>query len=48
MPIVQCGTGALALIEVQAPSRRRMAAADYVRGRRIAARAWHMKPRRSQ
>jgi methionyl-tRNA formyltransferase len=37
VPIVQCGTGALALIEVQAPGRRRMAAADYLRGRRIAA-----------
>ena len=29
--------GSLALIEVQAPGRRRMAAADYLRGRRVAA-----------
>ena len=36
-PIVQCGRGLLALIEVQAPGRRRMAAADYLRGRRGAA-----------
>jgi methionyl-tRNA formyltransferase len=35
--IVKCGNGALALIEVQAPGRRRMAAADYTRGRRGAA-----------
>ena len=33
---VQCGDGALALLEVQAPGRRRMAAADYLRGRRVA------------
>ncbi len=36
-PIVQCGRGLLALIEVQAPGRRRMAAADYLRGRRATA-----------
>ena len=36
-PIVKCGRGSLALIEVQAPSRRRMAAADYLRGRRVTA-----------
>ena len=36
-PIVQCGRGLLALIEVQAPGRRRMAAADYLRGRRVTA-----------
>jgi methionyl-tRNA formyltransferase len=35
--IVQCGDGALALLEVQAPGRRRMAATEYLRGRRVAA-----------
>jgi methionyl-tRNA formyltransferase len=35
--VVQCGDGALALLEVQAPGRRRMAAAEYLRGRRVAA-----------
>jgi methionyl-tRNA formyltransferase len=35
-PVVQCGNGALALLEVQAPGRRRMRAADFMRGRRIA------------
>jgi len=34
-PIVQCGTGRLALTEVQSPGRKRMAAADFARGRRI-------------
>ncbi|MGD0290976.1 MAG: methionyl-tRNA formyltransferase [Candidatus Binataceae bacterium] len=34
-PMVKCGTGSLALIDVQAPSRRRMAAVDYMRGRRV-------------
>jgi methionyl-tRNA formyltransferase len=34
-PVVQCGAGRLALIEVQAPGRKRMAAADFARGRRI-------------
>jgi methionyl-tRNA formyltransferase len=36
-PVVKCGTGSLALIDVQAPSRRRMGAADYLRGRRVVA-----------
>jgi len=35
-PVVQCGSGALALLEVQGPGRRRMRAADFMRGRRIA------------
>jgi methionyl-tRNA formyltransferase len=35
--VVKCGRGSLALIEVQAPGRRRMAAAEYLRGRRITA-----------
>lgn len=35
-PRVKCGSGSLALIEVQAPGRRRMPAADYLRGRRVA------------
>lgn len=34
-PTVQCGRGLLELIEVQAPGRRRMRAADFVRGHRI-------------
>ncbi len=34
-PIVKCGAGLLALIEVQAAGRRRMAAADFFRGRRV-------------
>jgi methionyl-tRNA formyltransferase len=34
-PVVKCRTGSLALIEVQAAGRRRMAAADYLRGRRV-------------
>ena len=34
-PVVKCGNGLLALIEVQAPGRRRMPAADYMRGRRV-------------
>jgi methionyl-tRNA formyltransferase len=34
-PVVKCGNGSLALIEVQAPGRRRMAAADFMRGRRV-------------
>jgi methionyl-tRNA formyltransferase len=33
-PVVKCGTGYLALLEVQAPARRRMSAADFFRGRR--------------
>jgi methionyl-tRNA formyltransferase len=36
LPVVKCGVDALALIEVQAPGRRRMAAADFMRGRRVA------------
>ena len=35
-PAVRCGDGRLILLEVQAPGRKRMAAADFVRGRRIA------------
>lgn len=34
-PIVNCGSGLLALLEVQAAGRRRMAAADFFRGRRV-------------
>jgi len=36
-PIVKCGEGLLELVEVQAPGRRRMAAADFMRGRRVSA-----------
>jgi methionyl-tRNA formyltransferase len=36
LPVVKCGAGALALMEVQAPGRRRMGAADFMRGRRVA------------
>lgn len=36
-PLVKCGAGWLALVEVQAPGRRRMPAADFMRGRRVAA-----------
>jgi methionyl-tRNA formyltransferase len=35
--IVQCGEGLMELIETQAPGRRRMAAAEFMRGRRVAA-----------
>jgi methionyl-tRNA formyltransferase len=35
-PIVKCGEGQLELLELQAPGRRRMAAADFMRGRRVA------------
>jgi methionyl-tRNA formyltransferase len=35
-PVVQCGRGTLSLLEVQAPGRRRLAAADFMRGRRAA------------
>jgi methionyl-tRNA formyltransferase len=35
VPIVQCGRGRLALLEVQAAGRKRMAAADFFRGRRV-------------
>ena len=34
-PIVQCGIGGLRLIEVQAPGRKRVPAADFVRGKRV-------------
>jgi methionyl-tRNA formyltransferase len=34
-PVVKCGSGMLALVEVQAAGRRRMAAADFFRGRRV-------------
>jgi methionyl-tRNA formyltransferase len=34
-PLVQCGTGALRLVEVQSPGRKRMSAADFFRGKRI-------------
>ena len=37
VPLVQCGIGALSLLEVQAPGRKRMAAGDFMRGRRITA-----------
>jgi methionyl-tRNA formyltransferase len=33
--VVQCGRGRLALIEVQAPGRKRIPAADFARGKRI-------------
>jgi methionyl-tRNA formyltransferase len=35
VPLVQCGRGQLALLEVQAPGRKRMRAADFFHGRRI-------------
>jgi len=34
IPIVRCGADALRLLEVQAPGRRRMSAAEFFRGRR--------------
>jgi methionyl-tRNA formyltransferase len=34
-PVVQCGTGRLRLIEVQAPGRKRISAADFLRGKRV-------------
>ena len=34
-PVVQCRAGSLVLVEVQAAGRRRIAAADYMRGRRV-------------
>jgi methionyl-tRNA formyltransferase len=34
-PVVQCGTGRLRLIEVQAPGRKRMPAVDFLRGKRV-------------
>jgi methionyl-tRNA formyltransferase len=36
-PVVQCGVGRLRLVEVQAPGRKRMSAADFLRGKRIEA-----------
>jgi methionyl-tRNA formyltransferase len=33
--VVQCGAGRLALLEVQAPGRKRIPAADYARGQRL-------------
>jgi methionyl-tRNA formyltransferase len=33
-PMVQCGAGRLRLIEVQAPGRKRISAADFLRGKR--------------
>jgi methionyl-tRNA formyltransferase len=35
-PLVKCGDGLLELLEVQSSGRRRMAAADFMRGRRVA------------
>jgi methionyl-tRNA formyltransferase len=35
-PIVRCGEGALELLEVQAPGRKRMRAGDWARGRHLA------------
>ena len=35
-PVVRCGAGALELLEVQAPGRKRMSASDFARGRRLA------------
>ena len=35
-PVVQCGVGHLRLVEVQAPGRKRIPAADFFRGKRIA------------
>jgi methionyl-tRNA formyltransferase len=36
-PVVQCGVGRLRLVELQAPGRKRMSAAEFVRGKRIEA-----------
>jgi methionyl-tRNA formyltransferase len=35
-PVVSCGKGLLKLVEVQAAGRKRMAASDFMRGRRVA------------
>jgi methionyl-tRNA formyltransferase len=35
IPTIQCGSGRLELLEVQAAGRKRMAAADFFRGRRV-------------
>ncbi len=37
VPVVQCGVGRLALLEVQAAGRKRMKASDFFNGRRIGA-----------
>jgi len=36
-PVVECGVEKLRLIEVQAPGRKRMSAADFLRGKRVEA-----------
>ena len=36
-PVVQCGTGRLRLLEVQAAGRKRISAADFLRGKRVQA-----------
>ena len=36
-PVVQCGTGRLRLVEVQASGRKRISAADFLRGKRVEA-----------
>jgi methionyl-tRNA formyltransferase len=36
-PLVQCGVGRLRLVELQAPGRKRMFAADFLRGKRVEA-----------
>lgn len=36
-PVVQCGTGRLTLLEVQAAGRKRISAADFIRGKRVQA-----------
>ncbi|MGA3228763.1 MAG: methionyl-tRNA formyltransferase, partial [Candidatus Binatus sp.] len=36
-PVVQCGTGQIRLIEVQGAGRKRMSAADFLRGKRVEA-----------
>lgn len=36
-PVVQCGAGRLRLIEMQAPGRKRISAADFLRGKRVEA-----------
>jgi len=36
-PVVQCGTGRLRLLEVQAAGRKRISAADFLRGKRVEA-----------
>jgi methionyl-tRNA formyltransferase len=36
-PVIQCGTGRLRLLEVQAAGRKRISAADFLRGKRVEA-----------